>query len=80
METEAREMAAQMRTSNFYRSGTGKMNPETNILLHQRKTASREIPTLEVNGTVITDPEEIVRVMQDWYENTSTPQNPCSNL
>jgi hypothetical protein len=29
MEMEAREKAAQMRISNFYRSGTGKMNPET---------------------------------------------------
>jgi len=44
METEAREKAAQMRTSNFYRSGTGKMNPETNILLHQRKTRKQGNP------------------------------------
>jgi hypothetical protein len=29
METEAREKAAQMRISNFYKTGTGKMNPET---------------------------------------------------
>ncbi len=73
METEAREKAAQMRTSNFYRSGTGKMNPETFYCIKE-KHASREIPSLEVNGTIITDPEEIVRIMQDWYEYTSTPQ------
>ena len=76
METEAREKAAQMRISNFYRSGTGKMNPETFYCIKE-KHASREIPSLEINGIVITDPEEIVRVMQDWYENTaqtSTPQ------
>ncbi len=69
METEAREKAAQMRISNFYRSGTGEMNPET-IYFIKEKHASREIPSLEVNGIVITDPEEIARVMQDWYENT----------
>jgi hypothetical protein len=70
METETREKAAQMRISNFYRSGTGKMNPETFYCIKE-KHASREIPSLEINGTVITDPEEIVRVMQDWYENTA---------
>ncbi len=29
IETESREQAAQMRIRNFYKTGTGKMNPET---------------------------------------------------
>ncbi len=70
METEAREKAAQMRISNFYRSGTGKMNPE-NFYCIKEKHASREISSLEVNGAVITDLEEIVWVMQEWYETTA---------
>jgi hypothetical protein len=45
--------------------------PTSNIQHIQEKHASREIPSLEINGTVITNPEEIVRVMQDWYENTA---------
>ncbi len=76
METEAREKAAQMRISNFYKTGTGKMNPETFYCIKE-KHANREISSLEVNGTVVTDPEEIVRVMQEWYEDTAqltTPQ------
>jgi hypothetical protein len=65
-----------MRKSNFYRSGMGKMNPETFYCIKE-KHASREFISLEVNGIIITDLEEIVRIMQDWYENTtqtSTPQ------
>jgi hypothetical protein len=52
------------------------MNPETFYCIKE-KHASREILSLEVNGIIITDPKEIVRIMQDWYENTtqtSTPQ------
>jgi hypothetical protein len=76
MKTEAREKAAQMRINNFYKTGTGKMNPETFYCIKE-KHANKEISSLEVNGTVITDPEEIVRVMQEWYEDTAqltTPQ------
>ncbi len=51
------------------------MNPETFYCIKE-KHASREIPSLEVNGTVITDPEEIVRIMQDWYENTAQTSIP----
>jgi hypothetical protein len=82
-ETEAREKAAQMRINNFYKTGTGKMNPETFYCIKE-KQPSREIPSLEVNGAVITDLEEIICVMQEWYETTaSTPpqkQPPYNSL
>jgi hypothetical protein len=75
METEAREKAAQMKINNFYRSGTGNKNPETFYCIKE-KHASREISSLKVNVTVITDPEEIVRVMQEWYETTAQATAP----
>jgi hypothetical protein len=76
METESREQAAQMRIRNFYKTGTGKMNPETFYCIKEKQT-SREIHSLTVDGRNITDPEEIVQIMQNWYEDTaqhSTPQ------
>ena len=69
-ETEAREKAAQMRINNFYKTGIGKMNPETFYCIKE-KQPNREISSLEVDGAVITDPEEIIRVMQEWYETTA---------
>ncbi len=75
IETEAREKAAQMKINNFYRSGTGNMNPETFYCIKE-KHPRREISSLEVNGTVITDPEEIVCVMQEWYETTAQATTP----
>jgi hypothetical protein len=76
METESREQAAQMRIKNFYKTGTGKMNPETFYCIKEKQT-SREIHSLTIDGRNITDPEEIVQIMQNWYEDTaqqSTPQ------
>jgi hypothetical protein len=35
-ETEVREKAAQMRINNFYRLGTGKMNPETFYFIKEK--------------------------------------------
>jgi hypothetical protein len=52
------------------------MNPETFYCIKE-KHASREIHSLEVGGRNITDSEEIVRTMQEWYEITAqhtTPQ------
>ncbi len=69
-ETEAREKAAKMRINNFYKTGTGKMNPETFYCIKE-KQPNREISSLEVDGAVITDSEEIIRVMQEWYETTA---------
>jgi hypothetical protein len=65
-----------MRIRNFYKTGTGKMNPETFYCIKE-KQASREIHSLTVDGRNIKDPEEIVQIMQNWYEDTAqhaTPQ------
>jgi hypothetical protein len=48
-----------MRINNFYKTGTGKMNPETFYCIKE-KQPNREISSLEVDGAVITDPEEII--------------------
>ncbi len=74
METESREQVAQMRKRNFYKTGTGKMNPET-FYCTKEKQASREIHSLTVDGR-ITDPEEIVQIMQNWYEDTAQHTTP----
>jgi exonuclease III len=75
METESREKAAQMRISNFYKTGTGKMSPETFYCIKERHP-NREIHSLTVDGRNITDPEEIVHTMQNWYENTAQHMTP----
>ncbi len=70
MEMEARKKAAQMQISNFYRTGTWKINPET-LYCIKEKHASREIHSLQVNGRNIIDPEETIWTTQEWYEITA---------
>ena len=73
---EAKDKAAQMRISNFYRTRIGKMVPETFHCAKEKKPP-RKILTLEHEGRTITQQEEIVQVMQQWYEETAertTPQ------
>jgi hypothetical protein len=48
----------------------GKMNPETFYYL-QEKHVSRENSSVKVNGTVITNPEDIVWTVQEWYGATA---------
>ncbi len=59
------------------------MNPETFYCIKE-KQQNREISSLEVDGAVITDPEEIIRVMQEWYETTAqyttTQTNPLQQF
>jgi hypothetical protein len=38
-ETESREQGAQMRIKNFYKTGTGKMNPETFYCIKEKQTS-----------------------------------------
>jgi hypothetical protein len=40
----------------------------------KEKQANRTIRALEVNDTEITEPEEIIKVMQEWYEKTAHEQ------
>jgi hypothetical protein len=52
-----------MRISNFYKTGVGKMRPETfyciknNMIIHE--------------GVLVSDPDQIVSTMQAWYERTA---------
>jgi len=76
LDIEAKDKAMQMRISNFYRAGIGKMTPETFYCVKE-KQPNKEIHSIEHEGRTITDPEEIVRIMQKWYEDTAqvaTPQ------
>ena len=64
---EAKDKAAQMRISNFYRTRIGKMVPETFHCAKEKKPP-RKILTLEHEGRTITQQEEIIQVMQQfWY-------------
>ena len=67
---EAKEQAARMRIGNFYKSNTGKMVPETFQCIKEPKK-SRNIHKLVVEGRETTAPEEIVQIMQEWYERTA---------
>ena len=67
---EAKDAASQLRISNFYKDRTGRMVPETFSCIKDGKR-SRTIHRLDHEGRTITDPEEIVDVMQKWYECTA---------
>ena len=67
---EAKEQASQMRISNFYKTETGKMVPTTFHCIKE-KNLGKKIQQLEHEGRVITDQEEIVTIMQQWYEQTA---------
>ena len=72
---EAKAQAAHMRIRNFYRSQTGKMVPETFSCIKDSKR-DRTIHRLEHEGRDITAPEEIVDIMQKWYETTAQQAQP----
>jgi len=72
---EAKAQAAHMRIRNFYRSRTGKMVPETFSCIKDSKR-DRTIHRLEHEGRDITAPEEIVDIMQKWYETTAQQAQP----
>jgi len=67
---EAKDNAAQTRIKNFYKSRTGKMVPETFSCIKDIKR-NRAIHRLEHEGRDVTTPEEIVDIMQKWYEQTA---------
>ena len=74
MEAELKEKAKQLRIQNFYKSKTGKMNATTFYAIKDRQQ-SRNINSLTVDGRQITDPDEIVQIMQDWYRLTAEEQH-----
>ena len=67
---EAKDQASRMRISNFYKSINGKMVPESFSCIKEPKS-NRSISRLEHEGRDVTDPEEIVDIMQKWYETTA---------
>jgi len=67
---EAKDLASQLRIKNFYLTGNGTMKPQTFYCIKERNK-SRKITKLVVEGREITDQEEIIQVMQSWYEDTA---------
>jgi hypothetical protein len=67
---EAKDTASRMRISNFYKTGIGKMQPETFYCI-KNPNRSRDINSLRHDGIVVTDPDQIVATMQAWYERTA---------
>ncbi len=74
-EVEAKDKASQMRIGNFYKTRTGKMTPETFYCIKE-KNPGRDILSLEHEGRIVTDPEEIINIMQEWYEETAQRDTP----
>jgi hypothetical protein len=59
-----------MRISNFYKTRISKMVPET-FHCTKEKRVPRKIHTLHQDGRIISQQEEIMQVMQQWYEETA---------
>jgi hypothetical protein len=72
---EAKEEASRLRISNFYLTGNGTMKPQSFYCTKETNT-SRNINKLVVEGVEITDPDEIVNIMQEWYEKTASEDTP----
>lgn len=70
---EAKDEAARVRISNFYLTGMGTMQPQSFYCIKESNT-SRKINHLEVQGQNISDPDEIVRIMQEHYEHTASAE------
>jgi hypothetical protein len=67
---EAKDTAARMRISNFYKTGIGRMQPETFYCI-KNNNRSRDISGIVHEGVHVTDPDQIVATMQAWYERTA---------
>jgi len=74
---EAKEEASRLRISNFYLTGNGTMKPQSFYCTKETNT-SRNINKLVMEGIEITDPDEIVNIMQEWYEKTASEDTPQS--
>jgi hypothetical protein len=71
MESEIKEKAKQLRIQNFYKSKNGKLN-STSFYSVKEKQPSRTIKEIQHNGQSVTEPEEIIKILQDWYESTAS--------
>jgi hypothetical protein len=70
MESEVKEKAKQLRIQNFYKSKNGKLNT-TSFYSVKEKQPSRTIKEIWHNGQSITNPEDIIRIIQERYESTA---------
>ena len=62
---EAKEVASRERFSHFNATGVGTMQPQSFYCIKETH-ASRKINRLEVQGQIITDPDDIVQYMQEY--------------
>jgi len=72
---EAKDKAAQMRISHFYATGAGTMTPQSFYCIKEPHK-SRQINKLIMEGREITDQQEIINIMQAWYERTAMVKQP----
>jgi hypothetical protein len=64
-----------MRIQNFYKSKNGKLN-SMSFQLIKEKQPSRNISRLQYNNEIVTDPDRIIQIMQEWYEHTANTAQP----
>ena len=69
-ELEMKEKAMQTRINNFYKTNTGKMVPTTFNCIKE-KVKSKDIQDIMVGGRQINKNEDIVKEMQNWYQETA---------
>jgi exonuclease III len=69
-ELEAKDLASTLRIKNFYTANSGKMVPETFHCIKEPKR-NRTIHTLQHEGRLITNTDEIMNVMQKWHEHAA---------
>jgi hypothetical protein len=75
MDAEMLEAAKNKRIQNFYKSKNGKLNL-VSFQSVKEKQPSRNINRLLYNNETVTDPDRIIRIMQEWYENTANAAQP----
>jgi len=80
-ENEAKDTAKRMSIKNFYDNKTGKNVPLTFYSTKEKK-AKRGIDKIRLaDGSDTTDKDEIINVMQDWYQNiANTPHEQTLHL
>jgi hypothetical protein len=75
LDAEILEAAKNTRIQNFYKSKNGKLN-SVSFQSVKEKQASRNIGKLHFNNETVTDPDRIIQIMQEWYENTANATQP----
>jgi hypothetical protein len=75
MDAEMLEAAKSTRIQNFYKSKNGKLN-SVSFQSVKEKQPSRNINKLLYNNEMVSDPDRIIRIMQEWYEHTANAAQP----